>query len=615
MNPIPPYPAAPRYHPPTAAAPAPLNPPPPRPAFRSSASLSTSTPEVPKSDIKRPRACESCRGLKVRCTPSVPNNLKSTCRRCARANRPCIFTLPTRKRQRRTDTKVAELERKVEALTASLRAATTTTTHDEHSTEVDDAGEWAQGDVVSRGVVGELDARRLLGHYNSRMMPLFPAVVVGGDVRELQRRPTLLLAVLAVASGSLREGVHRVLQAEVTRCFAERILVLGEKSLELVQALLVVALWYYPAGADHKYYTLLHQAAIMALDLGLGKVRSSTAPQPGAVDLPAEAPGAARHVYPDSTTLESRRTYAACFWTTSNIAVTMRRPLLLRPTGFLVESQALLAASECEGDRTLAGYVRLQMTACAVHAAYALDEPAADIGFGSAGLREALAAASAELGEYARGCEEGVLKMNCQTLLMYVHEPVLWTGHNVEDFRPPFSEWLGDGVEAKGGFAVGCLVAMKQAALGLARGFMVAGDDVRVLPVFVYTRVAYAVMVLVRLQLAGEAGVDEVEEVCIGVLGKFVEAGGRERGSVQGRFALVVCMMRDWWVRWGERQSGQDGDEDGDEGEDEEDDDEQIVSGEWGDEDAGMLEYRDQEFGGAVAGFEVPPERFWGNGW
>lgn len=70
-------------------------------------------------ESKRPRACEACRGLKVRCEPDPAGR---TCRRCAKAGRNCIVTAPSRKRQKKTDSRVAELEKKIDALTASLHA-------------------------------------------------------------------------------------------------------------------------------------------------------------------------------------------------------------------------------------------------------------------------------------------------------------------------------------------------------------------------------------------------------------------------------------------------------------------------------------------------------------
>lgn len=71
-------------------------------------------------ESKRPRACEACRGLKVKCDPDP---IKGTCRRCAKAGRPCVVTAPSRKRQKKTDSRVAELEKKINGLEAILHAA------------------------------------------------------------------------------------------------------------------------------------------------------------------------------------------------------------------------------------------------------------------------------------------------------------------------------------------------------------------------------------------------------------------------------------------------------------------------------------------------------------
>ncbi|KAF2423339.1 hypothetical protein EJ08DRAFT_596193, partial [Tothia fuscella] len=69
-------------------------------------------------DAKRPRACDSCRGLKVKCIIDPAST--EPCKRCAKAGRACIVTPPTRKRQKKADSRVAELERKIDALTATL---------------------------------------------------------------------------------------------------------------------------------------------------------------------------------------------------------------------------------------------------------------------------------------------------------------------------------------------------------------------------------------------------------------------------------------------------------------------------------------------------------------
>jgi hypothetical protein len=72
-------------------------------------------------DPKRPRACEACRSLKVRCDQD-PAHPDQPCKRCAKANRQCIITAPSRKRQRKADSRVAELEKKIDAMTAYLHS-------------------------------------------------------------------------------------------------------------------------------------------------------------------------------------------------------------------------------------------------------------------------------------------------------------------------------------------------------------------------------------------------------------------------------------------------------------------------------------------------------------
>lgn len=76
----------------------------------------------PLAELKRPRACDACRQLKVRCV--FENDISfRPCKRCAKANRKCTVTPPVRKRQKKTENRVSELEKKIEALTATLQAS------------------------------------------------------------------------------------------------------------------------------------------------------------------------------------------------------------------------------------------------------------------------------------------------------------------------------------------------------------------------------------------------------------------------------------------------------------------------------------------------------------
>ncbi|OJD16043.1 hypothetical protein AJ78_03756 [Emergomyces pasteurianus Ep9510] len=113
-------------------------------------------PNDPLADLKRPRACEACRQLKVRCDPN-PENPDGPCKRCAKANRRCVVTVPTRKRQKKADTRVAELERKIDALTASLQA-----TRARNGNTVAGAGLGSPG-LPSRSATEDLPAARWMG--------------------------------------------------------------------------------------------------------------------------------------------------------------------------------------------------------------------------------------------------------------------------------------------------------------------------------------------------------------------------------------------------------------------------------------------------------------------
>jgi Fungal Zn(2)-Cys(6) binuclear cluster domain len=99
-------------------------------------------------DLKRPRACEACRQLKVRCEPD-DNSPTGSCRRCAKANRQCVVTAPSRKRQKKTDSRVAELEKKIDALTATL-----------HAQRGSETGDGRLNSAIAQAQMAELEQQR-----------------------------------------------------------------------------------------------------------------------------------------------------------------------------------------------------------------------------------------------------------------------------------------------------------------------------------------------------------------------------------------------------------------------------------------------------------------------
>jgi len=379
------------------------------PAIAAAPRVESTDANDPFADLKRPRACEACRQLKVRCEPDN-DNPTGTCKRCAKAGRTCIVTAPTRKRQKKTDSRVAELEKKIDVLTASLQArargadlgilgphsddyaarrwlgsgqpqryysdgqpngaaapgspATLAGNKRHHTGEFKSAshgglltpvnardaggpsaGTWPSvcssgdtvlksdgghefADVIDRGIVDVDTAIQAFDRYVNDMAPLMPVVVFlpetkMGDIR--RTKPVLFLAILSVSVGSLNPAIQLHLVNEVYRVLADRIFIKGEKSLELVQALLVSCLWYIPP--DHfeelKFYQLIHMAVVIGMDIGMNR-RTKTKTKP--FGFWREIMGKkASSLNPDAP--ETRRAWVGCYFMAVQYDVPYYQPL------------------------------------------------------------------------------------------------------------------------------------------------------------------------------------------------------------------------------------------------------------------------------------------------
>lgn len=284
---------------------------------------------------KRLRACEACRGLKVRCEPD-PNG--GACKRCVKAGRNCLITAPTRKRQKKSDGRVSELEQKIEALTATLQAARDGQDHSDddnlvlnnaaHLGSLDnipvqptvDQGHQIrrqpypgyqqlaayanmstagrkrsisecqkkvpqnaldrstdltlQRDTEDYHAVDETTAAGLVDLFRAEFQSCIPVVNISSSASASQQsKPTLQLAVLSAASRQSYATLHKKMTCEITKTLADRVVVKGEKSLELIQALQISAIWCWrPDVKDSSLpLPLVQLATSMAMELGLDR--------------------------------------------------------------------------------------------------------------------------------------------------------------------------------------------------------------------------------------------------------------------------------------------------------------------------------------------------------
>lgn len=345
-------------------------------------------------DLKRSRACEACRHLKVRCIPD-PGHPDQWCKRCIRAKRRCVITLPSRRRQKKAsaaENRVAELEKKIDALQANLHnprtgngnahvpdksmMSSSLSSHDNSRAEgrtmpvagelrlpdneelmirqrslsvssdssisgsssvvanpgnpnlypsfmssrppeLSDKNEFA--DIIDQRIVDTEMAEKAFKHYNEKMAPSLPAVVFSPEatMSEVRRtKPTLFLAILCVSIARFDHNLLPTLRNILLHTFAQRIMFSGEKSLELVQSLLVTAFWYTPPDyfEQLRFYQFIHQASIMAMDLGMNR-RAKPRSKKSLIKFRDQSFGN-RTFCLDPDSVEVRRTWVGCYFIT-----------------------------------------------------------------------------------------------------------------------------------------------------------------------------------------------------------------------------------------------------------------------------------------------------------
>ncbi|OAP63758.1 hypothetical protein AYL99_02985 [Fonsecaea erecta] len=431
--------------------------------------------EKPKRQ-KRSRACIACRNMKIRC---LPVEGQEACNACSKVNRECIMPGPPRKRQK-TVHKVAELEKKINALTDALLAKQQTADGnkpDDESppkdvpalgssepTKTDDTGspnldsyqqnfldrpfpstaqpEFQRGcnpvnveaiakddyvDVIDRGDLSMESAAAMFNHWRKEMCASCPHVVFPPDTdpNELRKtRPITFLAILALASPIVQPSAQAALTIETNRQIAERVLFHGDKSLDMVQAMLLNSQYYVrPRTArDLAFNQNIQSAIIMSLELGIGK-RSKLK------RTPAEE-------------LELARTWLACYQTNISVTTILRLPALIRFSPRVEECLEILKTSPYAAptDKWLCDMAHLARIAEEVAAAFNMDDPGADLNFTEPRVQYQLKCFQRQLQQWEKNVDPSVDKRLVQhqaaCLNLYIHEIAVHYDHNVDDFRP-----------------------------------------------------------------------------------------------------------------------------------------------------------------------------------
>ncbi|KAH0287267.1 hypothetical protein M436DRAFT_57235 [Aureobasidium namibiae CBS 147.97] len=261
---------------------------------------------------KRNRACEECHRLKIKC--DVNTSQLKACERCSRNGLECVPAAPRLQRDR-----INQLEAQIEQLKLALS--------DQSSNDTPSRSPEKPVEDQNQYILSYLDARvslrkqqDLLYFFRHQVSAVWPVVRISMDLDQIRvKSPILLMSVLAFTCTHNMQGtdleVHDDLVRETMRVLGDEVIGRGQRSIELVQALLLSAFWSKNTrkGQQASCYQVVQLAVDMAIDLGIAGF--AWQPSPAAYFCRLE----------DATSLEGRRTWLACYVALSTCSVDMRR--------------------------------------------------------------------------------------------------------------------------------------------------------------------------------------------------------------------------------------------------------------------------------------------------
>lgn len=255
-------------------------------------------------------ACLSCRTSKLRCVLDTFAQ-HGKCKRCFNANNECVFsTIAPRQRRKRTDTRVTVLEKRLSELQAAVDLQRLTpdnggATHvtasqialapqpgyrdtnvaslGENRTTIGAEDEGLFDDcryqsslerLFASGLLSTDTAIRLFHDFTNNVLPQYPILTLSRAENFdwfRAHQPTLLLSIIAAACRASNPSLFRKLSVHLRGDLSKQVMVHGNRSVELIQAILVMVEWYdVPEDMRRlNFYAWIQTAGLMVRELGL----------------------------------------------------------------------------------------------------------------------------------------------------------------------------------------------------------------------------------------------------------------------------------------------------------------------------------------------------------
>ncbi|KAL1842097.1 hypothetical protein VTJ49DRAFT_6079 [Mycothermus thermophilus] len=545
---------------------------------------------------KKHRACEPCRALKVRCDPLPPDadpTGTGPCKRCTKTRKACLVTEPHQQQppgrspllqqQQRTPSTAVPPGNLGAAAGQKRRLHETDAPGNGRSGTAGEASSFNNAppalpqkpppDVIDRGLLTMDLATELFQRYKNHMCPHLPAVIFPPSMTAAELRttkPTLFLAIMAAACFS-NPSVQRTLTHELMQVLADSIVVRGRKSLELVQALQVATIWYWPPDnfEELKFYQLVHMAVVMAIDLGLGRRKNVRGGVPRHLPIHHRDLPLRKHPPPDPTTLEARRAWITAYFLATNTSMALHRPNLLRWTPFMAECMDVLSSSPdaAPTDKYLVDVVWMHRLADEIGIHFSADDPAATPSPAEPRTQYLLRWFESKLERYRTSIpnlmQKPVLRISFHVISLFMHEIATYTNPDDKGKKSDGPMALNKPLTTA---HVDAWLACLDAINGIFDAFLSLDvQTIRCLPIFNFVRIAYGVVVLIKLYFVVSSSRSEltpfmtkdemkVEQHLERLLDKFHAAAADDQSRPAGKFVFVLAMLRAWFLKQEEKQ-------------------------------------------------------------
>lgn len=548
----------------------------------------------------RGRACQNCQSIKIKCELGARGG-EPPCERCMRLNKECTLAAPKRQKDR-----VAELEAKVEALTKLLGsqglqdASVEARDLRDSEAQADGAGkhdktspshkkrkldrsteetrprlpnETSDEDktTISLNWLDELLPidlqQRLLEEYVASYQPIFPVVPLSVNSTAAVMKETLphtLNAVIYIASAGilswdLQDKINLALIEDLTSIT----LVKCQKSLDLLQALQVVCLWYRsPRNSTQiPLFQLVSITSEMAVDLGFG----------GTQNPPALSIAGVAAALIDS--VDAYRRWLSSFIITETASLLKRRSNEQKWTPHhdyclhMIEENS----HSPENDHLLAQHVRATKLLATISEIMALNAGAVSPILGTPECQSKLYNLQVEIDSWRLGVPFHVwsssLKFTGFFMEVLLYEFALQTPTNKASFAAPFLIEKLSIVDVpapaitQGHFeAVRLLKTACHNLLDTASSF--TGLEIITLPTMIYgPRIAHTVVVLMKLHIAVTvqgstySGILSTEDLqteayldkCIRIIGR---GSSIDKEAVMVRIMQYMHKLKEWLHRY-----------------------------------------------------------------